>query len=52
MMKRNWEIDPSQPDPYAVVEKGKVVIHTAPSLLTLGSHSFKRQFCEAKACRD
>ena len=23
MMKRRWEIDPTQPDPYVLVEKGK-----------------------------
>ena len=37
MMKRRWEIDPSQPDPYAMVEKGEMIVHTTSSLLTLFS---------------
>jgi hypothetical protein len=28
MMKRRWEMDPSQPDPYLVVEKGRSSIRT------------------------
>ena len=33
-MKRRWEVDPTQPDPYVVVEKGKMVIHVTPLILT------------------
>ena len=36
MMKRRWELDPSQPDPYRIVEKGKIFIKNPPSLLTRG----------------
>jgi hypothetical protein len=32
MIKRRWELDSSQPDPYVVVEKGKATAHTIPSL--------------------
>ena len=28
MMKRRWEMDVSQPDPYQVIEKGKTIVHT------------------------
>ena len=52
VMKHRWEVDPSQPDPYAVVEKGKAVIYAAPSLLILGFRSLEPQFCEVKACGD
>ena len=27
MVKRRWEMDMSQPDPYQVVERGKAVVH-------------------------
>lgn len=52
MMKRKWEIDPSQPDPYVLPERGKTVVHTTPSLLTLGFRSLGPQFCKTKARRD
>ena len=52
MMKRKWEIDPSQSDPYVVHEKGKTTIYTAPSLLTLGLHSLEPQFRTTKVRRD
>ena len=52
VMKCRWEMDPSQPDPYMLPEKGKIVIHATPSLLTLGFRSLEPQFCETKACGD
>ena len=52
MMKHRWEIDPSQPDPFQVIEKGEPVAHTNSSTLTLGLCSFKSRFREAKVCRD
>jgi hypothetical protein len=52
IMKDKWEIDPSQPDPYRVVESGKPVVHTTPPILTLGFHSFESQFCKTKTCGD
>lgn len=51
-MKRRWEIDLTQPDPYVVVEKGKAVSHTTPSTLTLGSRSLEPQFYKTEACGD
>jgi hypothetical protein len=51
-MKRKWEVDSSQPDPYVLSEKGKTAIHATPSLLTLGFRSLKPRFCETKACGD
>ena len=27
VMKRRWEVDPSQPDPYQVTEKGETVVY-------------------------
>ena len=41
IMKRRWEVNPLQPDPYRVVEKGKTVVHAVPPLLTLGFYSLK-----------
>ena len=41
MMKRRWEMDPSQPDPYQVVEKGKTTVHTTSSILTPGFRSIE-----------
>ena len=41
MMKHRWEMDPSQPDPYQVVEKGKTTVHTTSSILTPGFRSIK-----------
>ena len=29
MMKRRWEMDPSQPDPYQVTEKGEMAVYTS-----------------------
>ena len=52
VMKHRWEVDPLQPDPYTVVEKGRAVIYTAPSLLIAGLHSLEPQFRKTKACRD
>lgn len=52
MVKRRWEIDPTQPDPYVLVEKGKTAIHASPSILTLNSHSLGYQRCKTDACRD
>jgi len=52
MMKRKWEINSSQPDPYVLPERGKTVVCTTPSLLTLGFHSLGPQLCKTKACRD
>ena len=51
-MKRRWEIDPTQPDPYVVVEKGKLIIHTAPVILTPGPHSLEPQRRKTDACGD
>ena len=50
MMKSRWEMDPTQPDPYQVVEKGKTAIHTALPALTVGSLSLKSKFCKAQTC--
>jgi hypothetical protein len=53
MLKRRWEIDPSQPDPYEVVEKGRFT--GLPPLYSVvadsGSRSFKLQFRKTKAFR-
>lgn len=35
VMKRTWEMDPSKPDPYKVVEQGKLIIRTAQLVLIL-----------------
>ena len=35
MIKRRWELDSSQPDPYQVTEKGEIIAHTNLSILTL-----------------
>ena len=56
-MKLRWEEDPSQPDPYQLVEKGKLdvqLIPTARTLLTLGLvaskfNSMKWKLSEAEA---
>ena len=29
MMKRRWEMDPSQPDPYQITEKGETAVYTS-----------------------
>ena len=34
MMKRRWEMDQSQPDPFRVVEKGKTAARVTLSSLT------------------
>ena len=52
MMERRWEMDLSQPDPYQVVEKGKTIAYTTPSILTPGFRSIESQFCKTKACGD
>ena len=52
MMKRRWEIDPTQADPYVVVEKGKPLAHPASSILTLSFRSHKPRFCKTEACGD
>ena len=52
MMKRRWEVDPSQPDPYQIVEKGKTTVHTTSSILTPGFCSIESQCCKTKACGD
>jgi len=52
MMKRRWEIDSSQPDPYQVIEKGKLVVRTNSSSPTLDFSSIEPQFCETEACGD
>ena len=52
MMKCRWEMDPSQPDPYQIVKKGKTTVHTTLSILTLGFCSIESQCCKTKACRD
>ena len=49
MMKRKWEIDPSQPDLYALVEKGRATVCITLLMLTLSLRSFKPQFCKTKA---
>ena len=54
MMKRRWEMDPSQQDPYEIVEKGKATIYTTPSILTLGFaasslNAVKRKLAEIEA---
>lgn len=53
MMKHRWEVDPSQPDPYRVVEKGILTVFTTLQFLTLLDHrSLKLQFCKTKTCGD
>ena len=47
MMKRSWELDPSQPDPYQIVEKGEPFIQNISSFLTLGCRSRQLQRCKA-----
>ena len=51
-MKRRWELDASQPDPYVLPEKGKTVIHATPPPLTLGFRSLKPQLCKTEARGD
>lgn len=47
MIKRRWELDPSQPDPYRIVEKGETFVQHIQSFLTSGCYSFELQCCEA-----
>ena len=51
MMKRRWEMDPSQPDPYRIIEKGEAAFHAGlRTILTLSFRSLEFQFCETKTC--
>ena len=52
MMKRRWEMDPSHPDPYRVIEKGEPAVCTNSSILTLAFCSIEPQFRKTSACRD
>lgn len=54
LMKRMWELDPSKPDPYRVIEKGKLTLHAALLFLILALvasnfSSAKRKIIESEA---
>ena len=52
MMKLRWEKDPSQPDPFKLVEKGMSVVQAVRQSLTLTRHSFEFQCRKTETLRD
>lgn len=51
-MKRRWELDPSQPDPYRVTEKGETTTNPNHSRLIPVFCSLEPRLGKTKACGD